>query len=75
MPTPQYMNVADFAAKVEWEGGVIDTLEYGLTSAHLDPADDAARPLRQAWAALETAYAALRPLIDRVDELLEECAQ
>jgi hypothetical protein len=46
------------AAKINWEGGIIATLEYGLQS------DDIADPkLRAQWEAMESLWDQMRPLI------------
>jgi hypothetical protein len=62
----EQMDRERLAAKVEWEGGVLATLDYGLRS------DDIADPeLRQAWADVESAYRAMTPLVQRVTRLLK----
>jgi hypothetical protein len=67
-----YMTPDDFAQKVEWEGGIVDALEYGLHATDLDPDDEASKPLRAAWAALEAVYREqYRPAESRVSELLD----
>jgi len=33
------MTPEEFLDKVEWEGGIAQAVEYGLTSAHLDDPD------------------------------------
>jgi hypothetical protein len=67
-----HMTLADFVAKVDWEGGITPSLEYGLRADHLDPNDEESKPLREAWAALETAYREhYEPAERQVSELLE----
>jgi hypothetical protein len=69
---PKYMSPADFNAKVDWEGGIYDSLEYGLKHTDLDPDDEGSRELREAWQALETVWRdQVKPLGERVEELLE----
>lgn len=70
----EFMTAAGFAAKVEWEGGVLEALDYGLKHTHLDPADHEAAALREAWADLERLYAPVAEkalivgaLLDRLD--------
>jgi hypothetical protein len=63
----RYVTRADVAAKVEWEGGVTEALDYGLKVADM-PAGD--KELQQAWAAAEAAFGALNPAVDVVERLL-----
>lgn len=72
MTTTEYMTARRFAAKVDWEGGVVDALEYGLHATHLDPDDETSKPLREAWSALEAAWQNAKPLIGKVEGLLED---
>lgn len=58
----------DFAAKVEWEGGVFEALDYGLTISDV-PDDDT--ELKEVWGQLETLYKQIAPLIDKVDGFFE----
>ena len=51
--------------KVEWEGGILATLEYGIHASDIDDPELAA-----AWAALSDAYEGLVPLMSVVDKLL-----
>lgn len=51
------MNYAEFVAKIEWEGGVLDALDYGLKHADLVGDDEITRDLRSVWAELERRYA------------------
>lgn len=70
---PEYMDVDSFAAKVDWEGGVIDALDYGLKADDLDPADERSKPLREAWAEMERIYReAFAPAVSKVRDLLQE---
>jgi hypothetical protein len=46
------------AAKIQWEGGVFATLEYGIRSDDIEDFE-----LRVQWQALETLYDEMRPLI------------
>lgn len=59
---------ADVAAKVDWEGGITDALDYGLKVDDMPEGDE---ELRHAWAALEAAYATVRTAEVVVERLLE----
>ena len=57
------------ASKIQWEGGVIGALEYGLKP------DDIGDPeLRAAWQQLQQAHAELRPLIQDFERRLRAVA-
>jgi len=62
---------AAVAAKVEWEGGVMDALDYGIHAADMPVGDE---ELIAAWTALENAFTALQLLADAVESLLEAAA-
>ncbi len=67
-PSPK-LSVADVAAKVEWEGGLVETIAYyGL------PASEIADPrLAELWATAATAFDAhLLPVLDEIERLLDE---
>jgi hypothetical protein len=64
------MTESDFAAKVEWEGGVIDALEYGLLPGDVEPGQ-----LHDAWAALYAKYQDFKPLLYRVEGLVENASE
>lgn len=51
-----YMSPFDFASKIDWEGGVMSALDYGLKHDELDPNDPASAKLREAWKELETVH-------------------
>lgn len=55
------------AAKVEWEGGVLATLEWGMRSE--DIADEG---LAADWRELERLYDAIRPLLRSVQAKLRK---
>jgi hypothetical protein len=65
----RYANRADVAAKIEWEGGIWETLEYGLAYTDMPEGDDA---LASAWAALQAAFGQARHLAREVEKLLPE---
>lgn len=62
------MTEADFIGKIEWEGGVLAALEYGLTEDDLEQKDTA---LYKSWRALRSAYQSLLPLLRDVEKALE----
>jgi hypothetical protein len=67
-----YRSPEDFAAKVEWEGGVAGALDYGLKHTDLDPADPSTAALREKWARIEQIYREqFEPLEREITELLE----
>ncbi|MGW5402655.1 hypothetical protein [Streptomyces sp. NPDC003952] len=56
-------------SKVDWEGGLPDVLEYGLTASDM-PAGDT--ELREAWARMDALWAELSPLVDRVNDMIQD---
>lgn len=54
--------------KIEYEGGIMEALEYGLTCADMPEGDD---ELIQAWGKLATVYHELQPLAAAVEKLLD----
>jgi hypothetical protein len=53
------------ASKIDWEGGIIAALEYGVSSAEISDPD-----LRIRWEVLELLWAQMRPLIREFDRVL-----
>lgn len=69
---PEPMLLRNFVAKVEWEGGVLQALDYGLHAEDLEETPESI-PLREAWTALDIAYREhVQPALTRVETLLEE---
>lgn len=66
----QKMTDREFAAKVEWEGGVYDAIfDYGLRSTDLA---DQSTELCASMKALEEILPQVQQLIDSIEEALEE---
>lgn len=61
------MTESDFAAKVEWEGGITGALDYGLRAEDCRPGE-----LRDAWEKLELKWAAMQEEMDEVREILNQ---
>lgn len=68
MTNDRKMTPEEFAAKVEWEGGVTEALEYGLRENEMDDSDPA---FQTAWAVLREQWDIVRPHIDKVEQILE----
>lgn len=61
------MSLHDLAAKVGWEGGILATLEYGIT------ADDIEDPsLAAIWERMERHYGAIREDMHSIDLMLRQ---
>jgi hypothetical protein len=54
--------------KLEWEGGIIEALDYGIRSTDMPLGDE---ELNEAWGKLAAAFQALRPLAAAVEKLLD----
>lgn len=61
------MDEAEFVAKIEWEGGIIDALDYGLKPDDCEPG-----PMRDAWAALYAKWKDLLPEMRTVELMVED---
>jgi hypothetical protein len=61
------MSPRELARKVEWEGGIIGALEYGIRSGEIDDPEVAAL-----WRGMETIYDQLRPCVRAANRLLFE---
>jgi hypothetical protein len=61
------MTPGEVSYKIDWEGGIFEALDYGLKSSDIEPG-----ALRDAWLKLEQAHAKMIPLVDDVEELLED---
>ena len=66
------MKLEDFASKVEYEGGVIAALEYGLKSDDLDAdGDPEAQKLKDGWETLDAAWEVIARLEDEAGEIID----
>jgi hypothetical protein len=63
----RYEDRAAVADKIEWEGGIMEALDYGIKSADMPLGDD---DLIAAWDKLAVAYRGLQPLVGAVAKLL-----
>jgi len=63
------MTPMDLADKVEWEGGVLAAIVYGIGP---DDLDDSNPDLKSAWIALCKAHKEFAPLVEAVEEQLPE---
>jgi len=67
----EFWSVDEFAGKVDWEGGVTDALEYGLSEQFLNRDDPACRELHDLWAEARRVFRdEFDPLVSRINELL-----
>lgn len=60
---------AALAAKIEWEGGLEESLNYGITAAWMPEGDVA---LTEAWTRLDAAHTALQEPLSAVRALLPD---
>ena len=58
----------NLAAKIEWEGGLMEALDYGITTEMM-PEGDA--ELAEAWTKLEASFKETSKLADVVQDLLD----
>ena len=65
MTTQRTFNLTDLVGVVDWEGGILASLEYGITS---DQIEDVA--VRELWMELEGLYGPVRILVDRISGLM-----
>ena len=56
------LDIARLADKVGWEGGVLETIDYGIRSSDIDD-----QHVAQLWAELEELYAQIAPLLAKID--------
>lgn len=70
------MTGPEFAEKVDWEGGVLQALEYGLKASDLNATNETEDALKSAWESLEYAFGMLQDDLNKassiVDALLDD---
>lgn len=64
-----FENRQEVAGKIDWEGGILSSLDYGLTDEDMPEGDT---ELREAWAELMAAFSYVRSARQRVEMLLPE---
>jgi hypothetical protein len=65
----RYDSRKHLANKIDWEGGLMESLDYGIRSEDMPDGDT---ELTEAWQLLETSYWATAQLARRVQALLPE---
>lgn len=68
-PVASKMTDEDFGDKVEYEGGIFPALEHGLRATDLKSQNG---ELAKKWATLEERWNDLRPLVDEIQQLLDD---
>jgi hypothetical protein len=58
----------NLAAKIEWEGGLMEALDYGITTEMMPEGDE---ELFVAWEKLEASFRETSKLADAVQDLLD----
>jgi hypothetical protein len=57
------------AGKIEWEGGILEALDYGIKTGDMPEGDE---ELAEAWAKLEASFRQTSALAEAVEDLLPE---
>jgi hypothetical protein len=65
----RFKSRAALAGKIEWEGGLMESLDYGITTQMMPEGDT---ELTGAWAKLEVSFREASRLADAVEKLLAE---
>lgn len=69
MDAHKKFSLATLARKVDWEGGVLAALEYGVRAEDIeDP------KLRALWEQVEIGYRSLTPLVTQISKELRKAA-
>ena len=63
------MNIEDFKAKIEWEGGIFEALEYGLKYSDIDQSDWFT-PTAVAWKKVEDWYDVMKWDLKTLEKLV-----
>lgn len=65
----RFKNREDLAGKIGWEGGLEMSLDYGITADMMPEGD---QEMTDAWTGLDAAWAALKPHLEAVRDLLPD---
>ena len=65
----RFKSRAALAGKIEWEGGILEALDYGIKTEYMPEGDT---ELTEAWAKLEASFRETAKLADAVANLLPE---
>ncbi len=65
------MTLTEFCAKIEYEGGVIEALRYGLLADDLVTAEPRGAELYDIWEALSAAWVSIGRLEDEADRIVD----
>lgn len=68
----KHMTDMEFISKVEWEGGFIDALDYGLTHERLSPDSKLYNVVREAGQLFQRLAALERDFYDIADEVTDD---
>lgn len=66
---PEPYSLGDFAAKVDWEGGIIDAIEWGLKP------EDAPEEVRELWTQACALHAQLEPVAEKIGAILDAASR
>lgn len=65
----RFKSRAALAGKIEWEGGILESLDYGIKTGDMPEGDG---ELTEAWAKLEASFRQTAALADAVEKLLPD---
>ena len=65
----RFKSRAELAGKIEWEGGLMEALDYGIKTGMMPEGDT---ELTEAWAKLEASYRETARLAEVVEAMLPE---
>jgi len=67
------MTITDFVAKIDWEGGILDAIRYGLHEEDLElDSDPRAQKFAEKYQRVREWYEKLDPLIDDLTVLMDD---
>jgi len=67
--TDRFESREDLAAKIEWEGGLMEALDYGITTEMMPEGDT---ELTEAWSKLEASFRETSKLADAMSAMLPD---